>query len=115
MQRSLVLAYWEIRRVMRSRKAMTALLAVPVACGAACVFPSVNKSVLHAFFPVAAILYSWIFLYVRACSDCTGGYGCGVESTPAAGTIAFMSRAITWAALSLVQMAVFIVIIQLAR
>lgn len=112
MMRSITLAIWEMKRMRRSGKAITAVLAVPVLAAAACVFT--QGFMLRNFFPVLAAFATWLLLYVRYSSDMASGFASGIDSTPARGVVVLVSRFLTWIALSLIQMIIFCVLTRIA-
>ena len=108
MHRAVVLAYWEIRRVLRSRRAAAAVLIVPAVGAAACLLPWHSMaSALKVCFPAVAVLFAWLIIYIRASSDRVSGFAAGIDSSPAAGGIAFAARFLTWLVLALVQIGIF--------
>lgn len=112
MMRSMTLAYSEMKRIRRSGKAITAVLAVPVLAAAACVFT--QGFMLRNFFPVLAAFSTWILLYVRYSSDMASGFASGIDSTPARGVVVFVSRFLTWLLIAIIQMLIFFAVIRLA-
>jgi hypothetical protein len=113
MSRSIVLAYWEIRRILRVKIAVLALLLVPIVFVLGNVLLADGKTTfLKTSFPGIAIICVWIFLYVRAWFDRASGFALGVNSTPAAGGIIFASRILTGIGIILVQMIIFLIAIR---
>ena len=108
MLRSIVLAHWEVRRIVRSRRALAAVALVPLAGAAVCALPWGPKDpALRCFFLAIAALFAWLLLYVRACSDRASGFAAGLESVPGAGTMAFTARFVTWLVLAAAQISIF--------
>ncbi|MEN6371051.1 MAG: hypothetical protein ABFD64_03475 [Armatimonadota bacterium] len=108
MSRTVVLAYWEFVRLLRSRKTVFAALAVPVAGVAVCVSHLGRGNLaLRCFFPAAAVLFTWLLLYVRSLTDRSSGFSAGIDSTPAAGAVSFIARLLIALVIILVQIAVF--------
>ena len=112
MIRTIALAYWDIKRICRSGRAVTAVLAVPLLSAVFCFFD--RGSMLRIFFPGVAIFTAWLLLYVRSTSDRASGFATGIDSTPAAGTIIFISRFLTWLLVFVLQTILFFATIRLA-
>lgn len=112
MVRSFLLTYWELRRLSRSKRAILALFTVPLLATAICIVFHDPKYVgYRCLFPAAAVISSWLILYVRMASDRAWGFAAGVDSSPAEGAIAFVSRILAGLALVLVQSVVFFAVV----
>lgn len=108
MLQAVVLTYWEIKRLSRSRRALAVLLMIPALGIGICLLPWVNyNDSIRCFFPAAAGAFAWLVLCVRCISDRASGFAGGLESTPAAGGIVFISRFMVWLTVAAVQIALF--------
>jgi hypothetical protein len=115
MLRSVILTYWEIRRILRSHAAMASVLAVPVVLAVVHLIIS-HKSAetwLEPSFPLAAAAAACVTVYTRSALDRTSGFAAGLDSTSSAGGIVLTSRAMIGVLIALVQIAVFNVITRL--
>ncbi len=108
MARSLVLAYWQTRRVTRSRSLLLVLL-IPAACAAIhfVLHGGPQAGALRFFFPHVALLASLALLYARRLIDCESRFAAALDSTPAAGLRVFLAHVLTAIVLSAVQIAIF--------
>lgn len=108
MSRTIVFAYWEFVRILRSKKTVLAALAVPVAGVAVCVSHLGRENLaLKCSFPAAAVVFTWLLLYVRSLSDRSSGFAAGIDSTPVAGTVSFIARLLIALVIILVQIIFF--------
>lgn len=114
MVRSIVIAYWELIRILRSKKTIFATLAVPVAGVAVCASPLGARNIaLRCFFPAAAVAFTWLLLYLRSIADRTSGFAAGINSTPVAGAVSFIARLLIGLVIILVQAIVFYTVIRI--
>ena len=108
---SIALAYWEMRRISRSRGAIIAILAAPVLAFAFCLF--YHDSALRRLFPILAAFIALILLYARYSSDKASGFASGIDSTPAVGAVVVISRVLVWLMIAAVQIITFYAIVRL--
>jgi hypothetical protein len=114
MVRTIILTFWELKRLLRSKRAVAAEFTLPLLGILACViFHSPKYTTYRCLFPAAAVLSSWLILYVRSSSDRASGFAAGVDSSPAEGMIAFSARILTGITLVLTQSIVFFAIVLL--
>lgn len=111
MTRSLVLTYWELRRICRSRPSLAAVLVIPAAATAlhASLPKGTAEAAIRCFFPVMAGALAWGLLYARSFSDRASGFAAGLESTPAAGAVTFGALFLTGLFIAGFQSGVFYV------
>lgn len=110
MQRSIVIAYWELIRILRSKKIIFLTIAAPALCVAICSSPWGERSLaLRCVFPAAAVVFTWVLLYMRSLADRASGFAAGIDSTPVAGVVSFASRLLVGLVIIAVQAAVFYV------
>jgi len=108
MHRSIVIAYWELIRILRSKKTIFLAIAAPVLGVAVCSSTWGERSLaLRCAFPAAAVVFTWALLYIRSLTDRASGFAKGIDSTPVAGAIYFTSRLLIGLVIIAIQAAVF--------
>jgi hypothetical protein len=80
----IVLAQWEIKRLVCSKVALVLFAATAAACGVLS-GKSHGSALLRDGLLMLSILWGWLLLYLRFRSDRASGFVDGLESTPAAG------------------------------
>jgi hypothetical protein len=105
MIRCLICFQWELRRLLRSRAALTLLLAIPIATSA---YASRKGSpTLTGELLIISIASGWILLYLRTLADKATGFADGLESTPAGGTAVYASKMLVGVVITVVQVAIY--------
>lgn len=103
----LMLTFWEIRRILRTRTSVALLVVSALLCAAASRIFHNGKPVRYDLLAVS-ILAGWLMLYVRRLSDRANGFADGIESTPAAGFSHTTSRVIIAALVTVFQIGLFL-------
>lgn len=105
MFRAILLTYWEIRRLLRTRAAIATVLGVPI------VGILLNLLLRHHkmghYFPLIALISAATMVYTRFVIDRCSGFAAGLNSTPSAGPITIGARILTCILAAATQMMIF--------
>ncbi|HOK54256.1 MAG TPA: hypothetical protein PLU88_01005 [Armatimonadota bacterium] len=115
MARAVIIAYWELIRIRRCKHSMSFLMLVPFLCAGICILlPQIHSSPTIKLFPALIVFLTFGLIHVKSIYDRSSGFAAGLDSTPAAGVSVVSAKFLCGLLLSVIQIAVFRVIILIA-